>query len=110
MAVGDRSVAGGSCALALGTAELQPCQLPVPWERGQHTHREDLLEQVPLSSCSGGLGMGWGRGRGRKPRHLSRKVKTEPKAPGCCAGPSLLQGCLRARNCLVLLCSLRAPS
>lgn len=56
MAVGDWSVAGGSCALALGTAELQPCQLPVPREWGQHTHREDLLEQVPLSSCSGVLG------------------------------------------------------
>lgn len=69
MAVGDQSVAGGSCALALGTAELQPCQLSVPQEQDQHTHREGLLEQVPLSSYSGVLGMGWGRGRGGKPRY-----------------------------------------
>lgn len=73
MAVGDWTVAGGSCALALGTAMLQPCQLPVPQERGQHTHREGLLEQVPLSSCSGVLGMGWGRGREGKHRYIKQK-------------------------------------
>lgn len=47
-----QSVAGGSCALALSTAELQPCQLPAPREQGQQAHREGLLGQVPLSSYS----------------------------------------------------------
>lgn len=56
MAMSDRSVAGGSCALALGMAELQPCQLPVPWDWASTLTERVCWSRFPLAATQECLG------------------------------------------------------
>lgn len=71
MAVGDRSVAGGSCALALGTAELQPCQLPAsslcPGSGASTLTERICWSRFPLAAAQEGLGWAGAGGEEENP-------------------------------------------
>lgn len=72
MAVSDWSVAGGLCALALGMAELQPCQLPAnslcPGSGASTLTGRVCWTRFPLAAMRNAWDeLGWGRGG--KPRH-----------------------------------------